>query len=258
MARYTSIAVTLLSSQAMLWSSALAGFASSDWVHTTYSNGVTTIAVAEHTEKGQYHSRYQTVVNGQPLAGWLGIDRIQRDKTFTYLSGTFSDTCTGQISIRRPNPESGLPIVAQVTWVVTRQPVNFRPVKPPNQDCEVPVGQKFRLNLPEALPRPDHRGEFTNANSNTFLSDNGAIYTWTQWQVVSTDGYLNCRDRPAGAVKHSYRTGQILGKLGREMLDGRNLLEMPDGSSWLKTQKKCYVRASDRFLKPVSLPRKNW
>ncbi|MBM0745274.1 hypothetical protein JOY44_27775 (plasmid) [Phormidium sp. CLA17] len=252
-----SIAVFLLSSLKMLLVSAIEGAAepTEKWIHTTYSNRVTTIAVVEMTGKGQFYSVYETMENGKPIRGQLNITSIRRDKTYTYLSGMFSDTCTGRISIRRPNPQAGLPMVAQVNWIVTRESVNF--IHPHNQDCKVLKGQKFQLNLLEALPKANNRGDFTNANSNTFLGESG-IYTWTQWQVVSADGMLNCRDQPNGVVKYSYRKGQIISKLGREMLDGRNLVELPDGSSWLRTKEKCCVRASDRLIKTVSLPTQNW
>jgi hypothetical protein len=256
---HRAIAVVLLSAVKLLLLPAIVSAVkpTEKWIHTTYSNGVTTIAVAETTGKGEFYSKYETVEGGKPIFGWLNIDSIRQDKTYTYLSGKFIDTCTGQISIRRPNPQSGLPIVAEVTWVVTRQPISFRNIEPQNQDCRVPKGQKFQLNLPEALPKANSQGNFTNANSNTFLSESGT-YAWTQWQVISPDGVLNCRDKPNGVVKHSYRKGQIISKLGREMLDGRNIVELPDGSSWLRTKERCFVRASDRLIKPVSLPASNW
>ncbi|PZO43284.1 MAG: hypothetical protein DCF19_04860 [Pseudanabaena frigida] len=147
--------------------------------------------------------------------------------------------------------------MAQVTWVVTGQAAPNYLNKPQDRYCDAPVGQQFYLDLPEALPKSDRGGEFTNATSNTFYSE-GAFYTWTEWQVVSDDGMLNCRDRPDGAIQYSYRKGQIVGKLGREILDGKNLVELPNGSSWLRTNQKCYVRASDHYLMPVSLPSQGW
>jgi len=251
-----AIAIVLLSAVKLLLPTIVdAAEQNEKWIHTTYSNGVTTIAVAETTGKEKFHSQYETMENGQSIWGRLNITSIRQDKTYTYLSGLFKDTCTGRISIRRPNPQSGRPMVAQVTWVVTHEPVNF--TAPNQQDCKVPKGQRFQLNLPEALPKANNRGDFTNTNSNTFLSETG-IYTWTQWQVVSPDGVLNCRDQPNGVVKYSYRKGQIIGQFGGEMLVGRNLVELPDGSSWLRTKEKCFVRASDRWIKPISLPTQNW
>ncbi|HIK14895.1 MAG TPA: hypothetical protein IGS53_06320 [Leptolyngbyaceae cyanobacterium M33_DOE_097] len=99
-------------------------------------------------------------------------------------------------------------MVAQVTWIVTRQPVSFREIKPQNQDCRVPNGRKFQLNLPEALPKANNQGNFTNANSNTFLSESGT-YAWTQWPVISADGVLNCREQPNGIVQHSTGKGRL-------------------------------------------------
>ncbi len=255
-----AIAVSFLFSfKALLLWSEEPSFAqtTSDWIHTTYSNGVTTIAVAEKTEGSQYYNAYRTVVAGKPIFGRFHFDHIHHGKTYTELSGSFQDVCMGEINIRRPNRQSGLPIVAQVTWVVTGQaPLNYLN-KPQNHHCNVPAGQQFQLDLPEALPKPDRRGEFTNATSNTFFGE-GAFYTWSKWQVLSADGELNCRVQPNGAIQHTYRKGEIIGKLGRERLDGNNLVELPNGSSWLRTKQRCYVRASDRYLKPVALPTKNW
>ncbi len=238
-----------------------------NWIYSTYSNGVTTIGVAEDLEVGHLYSGYETLVEGETIHGQFKIDHIHSDQTYTYLTGTFIDLCTGEISIRRPNPETRLPIVAQVTWIVNRQPVdfNYRTINPKNassqnQNCKVPNGQPFQLNLPEAIPEADNRGEFTRVNSRTFFSfDTRAFYTWTQWQVVVTKAGLACRDQADdGAIQRSYRSGDIITKFGREMLEGPNLTELPDGTTWLKTQENCYVRASDRYLEPVSLPTKFW
>ena len=257
-----AIAVLLLSSLNLLLS-AIAGAVeplepTGKRILTTYSNGVTAIAVEETTDKkGQFYNIYEiyNVYEAREegkLRGRFNITSIRRDQTYTYLAGVFTDICTGQISIRRPNPESGLPIVAQVTWVIPNRGVHRQ-----KQGCPVPNRHSFQINLPEALPKANDRGDFTNANSTTFLSESG-IYVWTRWQVVAADGVLNCRDQPNGVVKHSYQTGQIINKLGREMLDGRNIVELPDGSSWLRTKEKCFVRASDRWIKPVSLPTRIW
>ncbi len=234
--------------------------APTNWIHTTYSNGVTAIAVAETTQERD--NIYKTVVNGQPVLGWFRLSDIHHGKTHTDLSGVFEDICSGSIHIRRPNRQAGRPIVAEVTWVVTRQAVlshrnrNNGDLSKPSA-CNVPLGQKFKLNLPEALPHPNKRGEFTNATSNTFLSEVYDFYAWPQWIVISADQVLNCRKQPNGAIQQTYRRGQIIRKLGREMLDGRSLIELPNGSAWLRTQQKCYVRASDRDLQPASLPMRN-
>ncbi|MEM6433443.1 MAG: hypothetical protein AAF773_06245 [Cyanobacteria bacterium P01_D01_bin.115] len=256
-----AIAALLLSSlKACYWIS------EPNWIYSTYSNGTTTIGLAEDLEVGHRYSGYEIVIGGEKIYGEFHIDHIHSDQTYTYFTGTFIDFCTGEISIRRPQPQSELPMVAQVTWIVNRQPVdfNYRSTLPnddrsQNQDCTVPNGQKIQLNLPEAVPQPDSQGEFTRDNSRTFLLEGRDFYVWPQWRVLAHEAQLDCHGQPDDEViQYSYQSGEIITKFGGEMLEGSNLIKLSDGTSWLKTQEKCYVRASNRHLAPVSLPTKFW
>ncbi len=97
------------------------------------------------------------------------------------------------------------------------------------------------------LPRPNRQGDFTAANANTHMSETNGLVTWLNWRVVSQDGELNCRATPNGAIRRVYRTGSRLTAETR----GANAIVLSNGSPWMLTRDRCYVRANSRYIQPI-------
>lgn len=215
---------------------------------TTYTNGRTTLVLNERTETPS--GFYYTLVNGRQWRGDVTISQSDSGAGHTFYRGRFRDTpigpvsritCEGDIQIVRRNiptdrsPGAG----ARVTWNVTG-----------GQGCNS-IGQKFELSLEEPLPVANSQGDFTPANSNTWQSETAGLVTWPSWRVVSSDGELNCRTAPNGAVKTVYRAG--VDQISAETRGG-NALVFSNGAPWMLTRQACYVRANARYMQPISIP----
>jgi hypothetical protein len=190
---------------------------------------------------------YSTTLNKRRVVGEIRITEKQGGGgSYTY-QGTFSDRgldgkgeCIGDISIvRRQIARSGK-IGAKVTWKVKGGPT-----------C-ASVGQSYVLDLVEALPSPDAKGDFNWNNSGTWLSQPLRSSTWPKWKVTSSDGQLNCREKPNGKILRVYRVNvdQIEANKNRS-----NAFELSPGKSpWLLTNQGCYVRANKQYIQPLSMP----
>lgn len=193
--------------------------------------------------RGQPSVEYITRIQGR---NWIGMAKVSGvpvpESGVSRYQGTFQDmqtgpgarlTCTGTIDIINNLPAQSF----SVTWKITG-----------GNSCPS-VGQTVRLNLIDAVPRPDARGDFTPAIVNQW---NGGTQetTWRAWRVVSSDGSLNCRTTPNGAVKVAYKTGQSI----RALIDRSGLATTTlNGAPWLKTTDNCFVRANARFIQPTNL-----
>lgn len=102
-------------------------------------------------------------------------------------------------------------------------------------------------NTAKNLPRPNRQGDFTAANANTHMSQTNGLVTWLNWRVVSKDGELNCRATPNGTIRRVYRSGDRLTADTR----GANAIVLSNGSPWLLTRDRCYVRANSRYIQPI-------
>lgn len=214
---------------------------------TTYnsSTGKTTVVLNEgKTGNGSF---YFTQVNGRNIMGDITINKAQANGNSYRYEGTFreqtlgpvgGEACTGNITIvRQPVPRS-TNHSAQVTWRVT----GGRP-------C-TSIGQTFSLNLTEPLPRPERNGEFTARSANTWMSQTAGNTTWPKWRVTSSDGELNCRVQPNGAIKAVYRGRDEI----RAELRGANAITLSNGAPWMLTTQGCYVRANSQYIAPLALP----
>lgn len=97
-------------------------------------------------------------------------------------------------------------------------------------------------------PRPNRQGDFTAANANTYLSETNGLVTWLHWRVVSQDGELNCRATPNGTIRRVYRTNRD--RITAETR-GANAIVLSNGSPWMLTRDRCYVRANSRYIQPI-------
>lgn len=211
------------------------------------SNKKTTIVLEEATQTSNTTRRgfYFTESAGRQWMGDMNITSTSAGAGQTVYSGTFTDrtsgpgtnlTCTGNIRISRQQPGVANRVGAQATWQVTG-----------GSGCPS-IGQTFTLSLQESLPRPDRSGNFTAQNANTWMSQTNGTVTWLPWRVVSSDGQLNCRETPNGAIKQVYRANdQILAETR-----GGNAFTVANGNPWMLTRNGCYVRANSQYIQPVS------
>ncbi|MDX2231392.1 MAG: hypothetical protein NW220_17285 [Leptolyngbyaceae cyanobacterium bins.349] len=99
------------------------------------------------------------------------------------------------------------------------------------------------------LPQPNRRGDFNASNANTFLSETNGMVTWPTWQVVSSDGELNCRATPNGRIVKVYFAKR--NRVQAELRGGNAFVSAPNGSPWMLTRDRCYVRANSRYVQPL-------
>jgi hypothetical protein len=224
--------------------------AASDYSSDTNS---TQLVLAENNADGQGGGFYFTQLQGDQWTGDIKITQVQDTVGHRVYVGTFVDRspvrrqrgeCKGDIRLDRSLSDAVVPQVSMlVKWTVTG-----------GTNCAAPVGQVFELQLTESLPKADRDGNYTPTNSTTAKSDITSNYTWRLWEVIAADGKLNCRATPemTGKVTHTYKTGDRLEAYSR---GGIAVLANADGTTWLNTpRKRCFVRASDRAVKPVSMP----
>ena len=213
------------------------------------SNGKTTIVLNESANPptATRSGFYFTESAGRQWMGQVNITSVDAGAGHIYYTGTFQDrtvgagnplTCTGNIRISRQSPGVASRVGAQATWQITG-----------GTGCPS-VGQTFDLTLQEPLPQPDRQGDFTAANSNTWMSETNGTVTWQAWRVVSPDGQLNCRTAPNGSIKQVYSANTQIQPDTR----GGNAFTMSSGSSWMLTRNGCYVRANSRYIQPASVP----
>ncbi|MEG5174750.1 hypothetical protein QUB25_21815 [Microcoleus sp. B3-D7] len=215
---------------------------------TTYvnPNGKTTLNLSE---KGNNRSGfYITKVGNREFLGNIQITRSEGAAGSYYYNGTFKDSasgpgrkivCSGDITIVRRQVGRSSQLGAEVTWKVKG-----------GENCPS-MGQTFKVNLVEALPRPNASGDYTSSNANTWLGQTSGLGTWPSWRVTSRDGELNCRQTPNGAIKQVYRANQD--PIAAE-LRGTNAIKIENDQPWLLTTKGCYVRANSQYVQPVSMP----
>jgi len=215
---------------------------------TTYvnPNGKTTLNLSE---KGNNRSGfYITKVGNREFLGNIQITRSEGAAGSYYYNGTFKDSasgpgqkivCSGDITIVRRQVGRSSQLGPEVTWKVKG-----------GENCPS-IGQTFKVNLVESLPRPNASGDYTSSNANTWLGQTSGLGTWPSWRVTSRDGELNCRQTPNGAIKQVYRANQD--PIAAE-LRGTNAIKIENNQPWLLTTKGCYVRANSQYVQPVSMP----
>ncbi len=99
------------------------------------------------------------------------------------------------------------------------------------------------------LPSPNRRGDFHARNANTYLSETNGMVTWPTWRVVSSDRELNCRATPNGRITRVYVAGRD--RVRAELRGGNAFVNASNGTPWLLTRDRCYVRANSQYIQPV-------
>lgn len=230
-------------------------------------SGNTVVRIAG--KRDRLSSRYNTQING---VIWDGtFDTTARGKGI--YEGTFSDqpetepinnpqiTCTGDVRLKVAQHGRFEPTDVEITWKVKG-----------GDRCPV-IGQTFSTQLREPLPVADRNGNYTVFNARTDSErgqhegpphpdrsgnpdPNGNLYfggdekrlIWPTWEVVATDGKLNCRSTPNGKVKFTFRSGELI-TAGQESYFDRDR----EDNSWLwLSAKQCYVRAKASLIAPIS------
>ncbi|MEG3881505.1 hypothetical protein QT972_29500 [Microcoleus sp. herbarium7] len=214
---------------------------------TSYINttGKTTLNLSEKSNNPSVF--YFTQVGNREFLGNIKITRSEGAAGSYYYSGTFKDSaigqgqkivCSGDIAIVRRQTGSGK-LGAEVTWKVKG-----------GENCPS-VGQIFKVNLVEPLPRANASGDYTSSNANTWLTQTAGTVSWPAWRVTSRDGELNCRKTPNGTIQQVYRADRDT--IAAELRAG-NAISMANNQPWLLTRQACYVRANSQYIQPVSLP----
>ncbi|WP_156803795.1 hypothetical protein [Lyngbya sp. PCC 8106] len=230
--------------------SVAAGFLlmSSPALASTYktTNKTTTLVVKPDASR-PFVGHYSTRVKSRRIVGDIRIITGEGVPGSYIYQGTFSDRgldgkgeCIGDITILRRQIDRSGKMGAKVTWKVKGGPT-----------C-TSVGKTYVLDLVEALPSPDKKGDFNWNNSGTWLSQPLRYSTWPKWKVTSSDGELNCRDKPNGKIKRVYQMNVDQIEVNK---DRANVFELSPGKSpWLLTNQGCYVRANKQFIQPISMP----
>lgn len=216
---------------------------------TTYSSqsGNTTVVLSEKTETPSGY--YFTTTRGRDWLGSIYISQVQDGVNSRSYRGTFQDftlgpdtqrTCEGNISITRRSIPRNAQLQIDVVWQVTA-----------GEACDS-IGETYSLNLVEPLPRPDRNGDFAASNANTWQSETAGEATWPLWRVVSSDGELNCRTSPNGAIQSVYDADTEQVRVEGRAVDA--IVTDDAGRPWIWTNRGCYVRANSQYVEPVSLP----
>ena len=122
-----------------------------------------------------------------------------------------------------------------------------------------------QAQTPSQVPKPDAQGDYYSnvAPIKGTVPPGNSLMVGSLWQVVSQK--LNCRRQPSlqAPVVRRFRTGNIL---QAEVFRGGSdevLINAKDaaGKPWMwvraatfKLEDACYVRANDRYIKPVTKP----
>lgn len=198
------------------------------------------------TSGGMYISlRYKQV-----WFGTIDVKRMSQMRLTTIFKGSFSESqeqgsaqCSGNLTlVRSKGTAVGIPVL-QATFQVTG-----------GANCPF-VGRTDVLTLPEALPRPNFRGDFMDAD--TSIGAASMQETWRSWRVVSSDGELNCRATPNGAIRKVYRTNDVIDVSNTDDFNPHHhgsSIKLFNDQPWLHTTDGCFVRAHTRYIQPRSLP----
>jgi hypothetical protein len=231
---------------------ALSLFVTSVASASTYTNSNKSFALSLDETQRNNNSFYYRNSGNRTFLGQIKINHTSETAGSVTYDGSFIEdligkreneiSCSGDINIvRHPN---GNQVVAQLTQIVKS-----------GTNCPS-IGQTFKVTLVEPLPIADKNGDFTPQNSDTWLTETAGLATWPEWQVVSSDSELNCRDRPnsEAAVKFVFRAGRDRLKAGGRIV---NAIQLINGATWMQTVSPkgiCYVRANSKFIKPSSIP----
>ncbi|MDF0556404.1 hypothetical protein [Kamptonema sp. UHCC 0994] len=231
---------------------ALSLFVASAASASTYTNSDRSFALSFDEIQRNNNNFYYRHSGDRYFMGQIKIINTSETAGSVTYKGTFKEdligkrekeiSCVGDINIVRHQKNNQ--VEAQLTQIVKS-----------GTNCPS-IGQTFKVTLVEPLPVADKNGNFTSQNSDNDLSETAGFLTWPAWQVVSSDGELNCRAQPnaEAAVKFVFRAGRD--RLKAETR-GASAFQSSNGATWMRTVSPkgiCYVRANSKFIKPISIP----
>jgi hypothetical protein len=220
----------------------------------------------EGTNSNKWFASYQTNLNGETVSGSAQFTRILGQNGNRTFYGTFKDntgrqpnngtvepSCTGDLTAIQTAPNDRYQIKA--TWNVTA-----------GKNCDT-IGKTYNLDLAEAIPIADAKGDFQIRNTATWAgweSGQNDFHTWDRWQVV--DDSLNCRIRPNSDIVRTYHRGDrfgsrydgrgtasaILGADNTEIIPSVVFSGKIQGPPWILTGDECYVRSNSQYIQPLS------
>jgi hypothetical protein len=242
-------------------------------VFTNYQSNIGTTRVLLSSfgpaQSNKWIMYYQTKINGETWSGSAQFTRVLGHNGNRALYGTFKDyagntgsppyngtverSCTGDLTASQTAPNDRYHLKA--TWNVTG-----------GKNCTT-IGKTFNLDLSEAIPIADAKGDFQLQNTATWNgldSGHNNFHTWDRWQIV--DDSLSCRIRPNSDIVRTYRRGDqfasrydgrgtasaILGADNTESIPSTVYSGKIQGPPWILTRDGCYVRSNRQYIQPLS------
>ncbi len=219
---------------------------------STYTNNDRSFSLSLNEIQRTNNSFYYINKGDQEFLGDINIDHISETGDIVTYDGSFKESllgrnrnkiiCSGDINmVRQKNGD--------------RVEMQLNRIFKSGENC-LSMGQTFNIKLIESLPIADENGDFTRNNSDTDLSETSGFLTWSKWEIVSSDGDLNCREKPDSdaSIKSVFHAGRDrISPLTR----GASAIELINGETWMKIGTKmgiCYVRANSKYIQPVSIP----
>jgi hypothetical protein len=236
---------------------ALLGICNASAIASSYASasGNTQLVFREIDPDPNANGFYFTKSNGGEWKGSFQVKRIEQGALKAIYSGTFEDfqmgpgdrrICQGEIFLNQSYNRGPVNKTA-VRWTITG-----------GQNCPAPIGEVYTADLVETLPKPDSRGDYTPENSTTMIGETNGNGTWPLWEVIASDGKLNCRSKPDinSKVVFTYKSSsKPSDRIKTYSRGGGTIVTATDGTTWMEaTEKKCYVRANNRTIKPVTFP----
>jgi hypothetical protein len=261
-----SLFALLITTSLTLWPSIAHAYVYTPPTSTNYQSASGTTRLYLGSSEG---TSYQTNVNGETWSGNAKFTRVLGQNGNRAFYGTFKDyagntgsppydgtverSCTGDLTASQTAPNDRYQLKA--TWNVTG-----------GKNCTT-IGKTYNLDLSEAIPIADAKGDFQAKNTATWFGlDNGQndFHTWDRWQVV--DDSLNCRTKPNGDIARTYRRGDqfesryngrgtALAILGADNVETSPITLDPNkvkGSPWILTGAECYIRSNSQYIQPLS------
>lgn len=224
-------------------------------VYATPSN-TTRIVLFKSVKTGdKLLGSYITKASGRNWIGEISLT-MKKGNTpgHTNYVGTFQDETTGPDGRFVCKGDVSLTIINKGIVLKNQKQIIINWIAKTGEKCPS-IGQKYSLTLAEAFPNPDKNGDFFIENTDDWMGGT-ADNTWETWRVVTQE--LNCRNTPQGAIKKTYKKGDIVpannDRTGSALVGSDGKIYPFKGDPWLRTKDSCYVRANSQYIEPASNP----